>query len=400
VACVVIVVAVGGYFLFSRGGTGRAGASGPPGHHHGTAATTGLTAPGCTTSTPALTTLGHITSQEISIGGTPFAGLVSSDGRYTFVTVGNGIAVLSNNGGLSLTLLRTVPAPGADKGLIVTSDGRYLIAAGGSGAVVVSVAAAEQGTGNPVLGTLTSPHGSGAVGVLLSPDGRFLFVTLQNSTTIAVFDFAQALQSGFSTSGFKGFIPLGDQPVGMRTSLDGQWLYATSFRRTPGHGPAEGTLSVISMATAETNPAKSVRTTVNAGCSPARIQTQKATNTVWVTARDSNALLGFSASKLVSDPAHALLAVVRVGPGPIGLTPVGTDRFVIADSNQASPSHAAGNLAVVSTVNALAGKPAVLGIIPAGGQPHQLTQSEHNTILLVTNQVTGQLQALKIADLP
>jgi hypothetical protein len=406
VAFVVIAAAVGGYFLFSRGGTSAARAGGSPSHHggshshHGTAVTSGLLAPGCTTSTPRLTTLGTITSQEISIGGTPFAALESDDGRYTFVTAGNRIAVLSNNGGLSLTLLRTVPVPGADKALNLTGDGRYLVAAGGRGAVVVSVAAAEQGTGNPVVGRLTSPHGSGAVGVLLSPDGKYLFVTLQNSTTIAVFNFALAAASGFSTSGFTGFIPLGDQPVGMHTSLDGKWLYATSFRRTPGRGPGEGTLSVINLATAETSPAKSVRTTVNAGCSPARIQTQGNTNTVWVTARDSNALLGFSASKLLSDPAHALLAVVPVGPGPIGLTPLSNDRFVIADSNYASPSHAAGELAVVSTANALGGKPAVLGVIPAGGQPHQLTQSERGTVLLVTNQVTGQLQAITIADLP
>jgi DNA-binding beta-propeller fold protein YncE len=120
--------------------------------------------------------------------------------------------------------------------------------------------------------------------------------------------------------------------------------------------------------------------------------------TVGVTARDSNALLGFSVSKLRGDPAHALIADVRVGPGPIGLTLAsGDSRIVIADSNVASTTGANGDLAVVSIT---AGKPALLGVVPAGGEPRQLTLSSGGSVLLVTNQITGQLQVIKVADLP
>ena len=323
----------------------------------------------------------------------------SKDGRYTFVTVNNGIAVLRNGSGQSLTLLRTVPVPGADKGLVLTGDGRYLIAAGGRGAVVVGVAAAEQGAAQPVRGTLASPDGDGAVGVQVSPNDQFVFVTLENSTTMAVFNLGLALKSGFGPADFVGSVPLGVEPTGVRVSPDGKWLYATSFRRTPGDGPGEGTLSVISMSRAETTPKTSVESTVDAGCTPARIVTDG--STVWVTARDSNALLAFSASKLLDDRSHALIADVHVGQQPIGLTlAAGGKRLIIVDSKPPSSTQGDGDLAVINVSDALAGKPALLGVVPAGGQPHQLTLSENGSTLLVTNQITGQLQAIKIADLP
>jgi serine/threonine protein kinase len=394
IAVIVIVAAVGGYLALGRSNSNSNSNS-------NSAGTSGLTAPGCTTSTPRLKTLSKVGSQSVKVGGTPFAVRESRDGSYTFVTIDNGIAVLRNGGSVP-TLVRTIPITDADKGLEITKDGRYLVAAGGRGAVVISVTEAEQGAANPVVGTLSSPLVNGkaansAVGVKISSDGMFAFVTLQNSTKMAVFDLGKALSSGFGAADFVGFVPLGVQPVGLNESPDGKWLYATSFQRHPGPAPAPGTLSVINLHGAETKPATAVVSTVAAGCSPARIVTIG--STVWVTARDSNALLGFSASKLVHDSSHALIADVPVGPGPIGLTPVaGGKRIVVADSNLASSSHADGDLAVVSTSAALAGKPALLGVVAALGEPRQLTTA--HGLLLVANQITAQLQAIKIADLP
>jgi DNA-binding beta-propeller fold protein YncE len=170
------------------------------------------------------------------------------------------------------------------------------------------------------------------------------------------------------------------------------------LRHTAGNVPAEGTLSVISVSMAETDPAAAVKATVNAGCNPARVLTEG--DIVWVTASSSNALLAFSASALLQNPSHALLADVSIGPAPAGMTLITGDRLVIADSDETSKPPGSGNLAVVSMSSALAGKPAVLGVIPVDGQPYQLIQTEQNSTLLVTNQSTGQLLALKIADLP
>ena len=74
------------------------------------------------------------------------------------------------------------------------------------------------------------------------------------------------------------------------------------------------------MPAATNHSARSVAAKVIAGCSPVRVIASKDNKVVWVTARESDALLGFSAPKLQSDPAHALIARVGVGESPIGLT--------------------------------------------------------------------------------
>jgi DNA-binding beta-propeller fold protein YncE len=398
-AILAVLLAGGGYLAFGRGGSGGSGAGA------GNAIGTGQSAVGCSTSTPRLAAATGVQSQTVKLGGTPFAVQESHDGQYTFVTVNDGIAVLRNTGGLVPTLQDTIHVPGADKGLAVTHDGRYLIAANGNGAVVVDVAQAEQGAANPVRGQLVSPslgpQGDGAVGVRISPDDAYVFVTLQNTTKMGVFSLARALAQGFGKSDFQGFVPLNSQPVGIGVSPDGQWLYVTSFQRQATTQPSEGTLSVVNLRQAETHPARSVVSTVNAGCSPARVVTSGDSTTVWVTARDSNAVLAFSAARLRGSPAHALMAHVRVGQGPIGLTLAdGGKRLLVADSNQASSTGANGDLAVINTAAALAGQAALLGVLPTPGEPRQVTLAANGSTLLVTNQVTGQLQAVKVADLP
>jgi len=405
-ASVVIVLGVaGGYFLAGRGGgpgAGKAGGSinGRLSSHrsHTHHRPTGPVAPGCSTTVPKLTPVIKVATRTIKVGPAPYALQHSTDGRYTFVTVSNGIAVFHNNGGLSLSLLRTVPLPGAGTGLETTTDGHYLIAADGSGAAVLSVSALEDGAAHPVLGMLTSPHGSGAATPMLSVDDQYLFVALTGSHSIAVFNFGLAVKSGFSATHFIGDIPAGVQPTGMRLAVDQNYLYATSLRRKPGNGPSEGTLSVINVPEAEKDPAKSVKVTVDAGCGPERIYPSQ--NTVWVTARDSNAILAFSASALLANPSHALLAVVPAGPAPVGVTPLTDGRIVITDSADGAARGGSGNVAIISGDSALAGKPSLLGVVPVAGEPYQLTRIENHNTLLVTNLATGRLVALNVTSLP
>jgi DNA-binding beta-propeller fold protein YncE len=377
-----VVAGGGGYFL-----VGRSSGSGG-------------SAPGCTTSAARAASLTRVATKRVLLGGKPFAVKTSPDGRYAFVTVNNGIAVLRQGSGLAPTLLRTIHIPGADNGLAITGNGRYLLAAGGSGAVVISVAAAEQGAPDPVTGRLESTSGDNAGAVQVQAYGDYAFVTLQNTTKMAVFNLGRALSTGFGPADFVGYVPLGVQPVGIGKSADGKWLYVTSFSKKDPP-PAEGTLSVVSMHEAETHPATSVKSAVDAGCSPARVVTSADGKTVWVTARDSNAVLAFSAAKLRSDPAQALMAKVSVGMSPIGLTLVAGDtRVVVADSDLGSASGQDAGLAVISTSAALAGRPALLGMIPAGAITRQVTVTNGGQTLLATSEGSGQLQAVNLGDLP
>ena len=282
---------------------------------------------------------------------------------------------------------------------------------------MISVRAAEQGSGNAVLGTLSSSGGGpadGAIEVATSRDGRFAFVSLEDSQKIAVFNLQQALASHFRTTGFVGDVPAGVAPVGLAVSPDGAWLYSTSelrsfseLRRAEHHGTpslelgGQGTLAVISLHKAETDPARAVVSTVTAGCSPVRVITSQNGGTVWVTARGSDMLLGFSASRLRGDPAHSLIARAEVGEAPVGLALVDSGRrVVVADSNRFGKQGARSSLAVVNVAAALAHRPALAGYLPAGGFPRQMALEPDGRVLLVTNFVSQQLETVNVTNLP
>jgi DNA-binding beta-propeller fold protein YncE len=386
-AAVAVALLVGGgaYFLSARGhaATGSSGSS-----NAGFASA--LTLPGCSTATAAATTLNRVTTATTMIGGSPFGAAVTTSGQYSFVTVGDAIDLLRNGSSLNPTLIRTIPAPGAGRDAELTTDGKYLVAAAGSGAVVVNVADAEQGAANPIVGSLTSPSGSGASQVLITPDGHFAFVTMQSSAEMAVFNLRQALAQGFSPSDFIGYVPLGEQPVGMTS--DGTWLYVPDF---------SGHLNVLSLSRAETDPAHAVVSRAPAGCQPARVLLSPDHEVIWVTARESDALLGFSATKLRTAPGHALIAKVMVGEFPLGeaLIDHGT-RIIIADSNANGVKGAPYNIAVVSTADALGGKPALLGYVPTGPVPRQFAVVPGGATVLVTIENAHAIEAINVGDLP
>jgi DNA-binding beta-propeller fold protein YncE len=370
--------------------------------HRGRAAAVALTPPGCDTASSTAPRLARIHPQFVTLAGMPFAVTVTGNGRWSFVStgVGRSIEVLRAGAGLApglapvLTHQIAVPAP--VHGEAITPDGHYLLAASGSGAVVVRVGRAEHGRPGSVLGTLASPGGAGAAEVAVSRDGRFAFVTLQGSGTLAVFNLATALASGLHESGFVGDVRLGVNPIGITLSRDGQWLYVTTQKRD--RRAEQGTLSVISVARAESNPAGSVQSTALAGCNPGRVITTSGGSTVWVTAKASNALLAFSAARLRSDPGRALIAKVRVGQAPIGLTALsGGSRILVANSGMRQGHPAC--LAVIDAAAALAGRPAFVGVIGAGVLPREFAVEPGGRTALVTNSASHQLEAVNVSQL-
>jgi hypothetical protein len=55
---------------------------------------------------------------------------------------------------------------------------------------------------------------------------------------------------------------------------------------------------------------------------------------------------------------------------------------------------------VVNSANVLAGKPGLVGVIPAGLLPRQFAMEPDSTILLVTDSTSQELQAVDVANLP
>ena len=165
--------------------------------------------------------------------------------------------------------------------------------------------------------------------------------------------------------------------------------------------PSEGTISVIDLNRAETTPSSAVVSTASAGCSPVRIITSPDGRYVWVTSRESDMLLGFSAAALRSRPSRSLLARVSVGAGPIGLAMVdGGRRILVANSNLHGKPGVAGTLSVISTAAALSRSPALLGQISSGAFPREFSVAPDGKTALVTNSGSGQVQAIDLGTLP
>ncbi len=152
---------------------------------------------------------------------------------------------------------------------------------------------------------------------------------------------------------------------------------------------------MIDLQRAARDPSTSLVATVPAPCAPVRVAVSPDGTIVWVTAKDANALLGFSATHLRTDPARALVSVTHVGSQPLGLAVA--DRGAIVLVADADLSHAQGAHSAISVVDARSsGRPALLGALPAGRLADAISVLPAGNRALVTNSDSRQLEALML----
>ncbi len=366
--------------------------------------TTAAAAPELAASATAMTTLHPVTTRAGTAPTVPFGVAVTAGGTWGFASLGTTLGVFRLAAGRAPVLVHAIALPaGPTAGITLSPDGRLLLIANESlGATVVSVPAAEAGAGGAVLGALSAPGSQlgGAIEVAVSPDGRYAFVSLESADEIAVFNLTRALAHDFGPGAYVGAIPTQIAPVGLAFAPDGRWLYSTSELRNM-RSRTVGTLEVISVERAESDPAGSVVDRVPAGCNPVRVATSPDGSVVWVTARASDALLAFSAAALLTDPRSALLADVAVGEAPVGLAFVRDGSLIlVADSNRFNVTGQHASLAVVDAAAALAGRPALLGYLKAGLFPRDVAANPAGTAVLVANDASRQVESVDVAGLP
>lgn len=341
--------------------------------------------------------------------GSPFGVSITRDGRYAFVVLVPGRLAVYSLGSTRPRLIRTIPLPGEPYGCSLTRDGRLLLVAEDQGAAVVDVALAENGGRRPLLGVLQPPasvrlRADGAIETNSSADGRYVFVSLEygpSGGAVAVYRLGSDQHPRFGTSDWVGSIPLGQAVVGSALSPNGRQLYVTSELAVgAGSGQSalkkDGSLSVIDVPRAERSPSRAVLATVPAGRQPVRDAVSPNGATVWVTARASDELLAFSAHRLLSQPAKALVGTAKVGTAPVGVALFDNGRrALVADSDRFNAPGAHATLTIVNTHQA--DRSAVVGTIRAGGFPREIAIDSRNDTALVTNFSSDQVEIVSLA---
>jgi DNA-binding beta-propeller fold protein YncE len=367
---------------------------------------------------------GPAASVTIPLPGSPFGVVPSQDGCWLFVSVGGGaaasgpgVAVLKRAAG-KIELVRVVRVASAPAGMVLTHDGKLLAAAAGSRVVFLDVARMTAGGGDPVLGSMEEPGVfRGSIYVNVTADDKTLFVSEEGGGAITVIDLERARKEGYRAGAIIGAAPTGMAPIALTFSPDGKWLYTTSEGAPPdwkwpaactreGSGdPAivepEGAVVVVDVERARKNPVDSIAARVPAGCSPVRADISPKGDRLFVAARNSNAVVAFDAAKLVSDGAHARIAVIPVGPAPVPVAVIdGGTKVVAGNSNRFAAPNAPQTLTVLDAGKLQSGAGAVLGTVQAGAFPREMRVSADGNTLFFTNAGSNSLQVLDVKHLP
>jgi DNA-binding beta-propeller fold protein YncE len=393
----------------------------------------GLSGPQAAASTPSSVNCNQPASEPIAwidLPGThAFQALPSDDGCRIYVSLatGNGeagdlepaakIAVLARGAG-RISLLSVVHVGGNPNGMALTHDGKMLVLADGNRVGFFDTARLDSGHGNPVLGYWNDgTEAPGRTYVSVTSDDAYLFVSDENVGTISVINLAKAKASHFAATAIVGRIPVGNGPVAVTLSRDEKYLFSTSLFMDPAtdwppecqpewdpqaQKNAQGAVFVIDIATAKSDPARSVVATVRAGCTPVRLVVSPRGDVAYVSARGENSLLAFDTRNLVLDPAHALIGKVPTGTTPIGIAVIDNGRkIVVTNSNRfGTGSSADQSLLVIDASRIAGGDAAILGSIPAGSLPREMSLSPDLRTLFVVNTNSKNLEIIDLARLP
>src|SRR5436309_5758443 len=363
----------------------------------------------------------------VSLPGHPFGTVATKDGCWLFVAMTssnprslNGVAMLKRSGG-SITLQKVFSVEAGPTGAVLTHDNKLLILADDEYVTFMDVDRMIAGkSDDPILGFIRDGRFSGSVYANLTADDKFLFVSDENAATITVINLQKARSENFQASAIVGKIPVGEAPIALTFSPDNKLLYTTSEAapkewnwpnecKPEGQDPATakienpaGAIIVVDVAKAESDPAHSVVARVPAGCSPVRMAISPAGDYVYVTARNSNAMLAFSTAKLVSDSTNALAGKVPVGsaPVPVAVTD-GGKKILVGNSNRfAASENDKQSMTVIDAGKISSGTSAVLGTIPAQGFPREFGYSADGRTLFLSNFTSNTLEIIDVEGLP
>ena len=359
---------------------------------------------------------------EVALPGAPFGAVATADERHVFVSINstnprqpNGIAVLACAGG-RYRFQRLIPLENQPTGMTLTPDGSLLLVPDDNFIAFVDARRAAAGSADPILGYFEDVPGDdgGAVYSNVTADGRFAFVSEEQNRTITVIDLAKARASRYNRSSIVGEIPVARSPVALTFSADGAHLFTTSQVARDDYGfpktcktegmsgadakdEAPGAIVTIDVAKAQTDPKSSVVSRVPAGCHPVRAALSPDGQTLWVTARASNAVLAFSTAKLIAGDQNAKTAEVVVGAAPVPVIVTPDGRYVLVGNSNRFGQGTAGNqsVAVIDTRTA-----SVVGSFAVGKFPREFTRTRSGSAIFLSNYDSHTLSVIRPSAIP
>jgi DNA-binding beta-propeller fold protein YncE len=372
---------------------------------------------------------------HLGIPEAPFSAVASADGCWIFVAttqfsgngyVGqNGIVVIHRDAGV-LRRTRFLPLGGQPFGIALTHDGKMLCVGSFSGPVrFIDVEKLISGApdSDVVLGSFRDSHFGGTNGAAVTADDAYLFLEQWNTAWISVIDLKKARTQGFQSSAIIGGIPTDGWPNGLALSPDNRRLYVvtkgTDRQNLPieckgkggsaaNSGPTPvGALLAIDVSRAISIPESSVVASVSAGCDPGRVVVSADGNTAYTASREDDYILAFDMRPIRNGSAPVVIGRIPVGPTPVGVTLIdGGKKIVVANSNgieydsiQARSTNK-DTLSVIDAGRVAAGSASVLGVLPAGTSPRNLSVTTDGRTLLVPNLNSLTLELIDLDRLP
>lgn len=334
----------------------------------------------------------------MSVPGFPFSAVPSGDGCWVFVSLsdghGNGsVTVLRNTQG-AFALDRTVAVRTSAFGEALSPDQRLLAVTVRDGVDLLDVSRLEQPAADPLI-TWLRDGGASPVYDAISRDNQLLFVSDERSHRISVFNLA-LVRNPQRGDVLIGHIPTGMAPVGLAVSPDGRWLYATNEVAMPGSGLPHscapplarygnhhpvGLLLKIDISKAATDPRNAVVGAIPAGCDPVRVAVSPSGDTLWVTAREDDALLRIPANDL-SVGSQVKTDRYHIGTEPVGVAVRPDDKEVWVALSARFRSGKGGGLEGIAGID---GNGKIEGMsAPASGFPRNLSFLPDGRTLVVT----------------
>jgi DNA-binding beta-propeller fold protein YncE len=355
---------------------------------------------------------------DVSLPGHPFMALATPDGCWIFVSMQQGrpalqagVAVVQRMRG-TVTLARVISLENSAVGMVLSHDGKMLIVTNGDYVDFLDVARLKSGEGDPKLGRIYGGPDVAETNVNVTPDDRFLFVSDHAipKETATVYRLDKAREASFKGDFKVGSIHVGREVLAILFAQDPRYLYivteqagsdttwsAACPQNPPVKKAVEGTLNVIDVKRAETDPTNSIVARIKAGCVATRMALSPRGDRLYVTARADNALVVLDTTKFLKDPEHAKVATVPVGVSPMGVSLMDNGKKLVVTN--VGTTEEPQSLTVIDAAKVTSGSGAVLGTIPVGSGPRDASLTKDGRTLFVPNFNSRTLRLIDLARL-